>query len=77
MLIQIDIKKAKIRIKTSQMQFINQEIKKDKKACPGNYEMVWLKQWKTEFKLSNRNMNENIFIEIWAVFRLKLDYPGK
>ena len=30
---------------------MNQEIKENKKACPGRHELVWLKQRKAEFKM--------------------------
>ena len=77
MLIRIEIKKAKIGISESQMQFMNQEIKEDKNVCHSIHETVWVKQRTTEFRLPNRNMNENNLQKIWAAFRLKLDYPGK
>ena len=50
MLIRIEIKKAKIGISETQMQFINQEMKEDKKVCHSIHEMVWVKQSKTEFR---------------------------
>ena len=50
MLIRIEIKKAKIGISESQMQFMNQEIKEDKKVCHSIHETVWVKQSKTKFR---------------------------
>ena len=50
MLIRIEIKKAKIGISESQMQFMNQEIKEDKKVCRSIHATVWVKQNKTEFR---------------------------
>ena len=50
MLIRIEIKKAKIGINESQMQFMNQEIKEDKKVCHSIHVMVWVKQSKTDFR---------------------------
>ena len=77
MLIHIDIKKPRTGIRISQMQFINQEIKEDKKVCRSIHEMVWVEQRTTEFRLPNQNMNENNSQKIWAAFRLKLECPGK
>ena len=76
MLIQTDIKKARTGIRISQMQFINQKIKEDKKVCHSIHEVVWVKQRTIDFRLPNQDMNENIQ-KIWAAFRLKLDCPGK
>ena len=46
-----DIKIAKIKIESSKVQFINQEIERNKNAGPCIHEVVWEKQRNAKFKL--------------------------
>ena len=56
---------------------MNQEIKKNRKACPGIHELVWLNLRKAQLKMPKPRHEWKHFTEIWAAFRLKLDCPGK
>ena len=59
------------------MQFMNQKIKENEKACPGIHELVWLNLREAQLKMPKPRHEWNHFTEIWAAFRLKLDCPGK
>ena len=56
---------------------MNQEIKKNKKAFPGIHELFWLNLRKAQLKIPKSRHKWKHFTEIWAAFRLKLDYSRK